>query len=385
MSGLRRLLAAALLMTGLVFLLPAQAEPVLAVRQEQAGNSYMAYPQLEGMDNTFIQDTINTAVTASLSEHFNTLKVLASGVPGQLVVDSEAAILPSRDGHDVLSILLTAEGRMPQGRNGYSYLPLQFDLANGQALGADAIFQDKNAAAEWLLEDLNNHYADGLSNYLDLSGLSPFPIDRMLLFESGVTFYYPDNQMTLLSGKPAAIHYLYHEMKDILNLDTGSALVNLGTPETLMPNAKTAEKVSTFAAQGKLPGLPVHLGDQLDELINAYHLQYDAEGFPGGEKYQLEDDVFRGTTLLSYDGATLNGLLSTRMNLGGLITGLSDREAVLAALGQPLMSLPLTVDAAAVYGLPEGSLDNYQYGENVLKLYYDSDSKLYAFWLEKGK
>lgn len=378
----RRLLAVALLMIWPLVLPLARAGTLLSTKREQAGDSYIAYPQLEGMDNTFIQDTVNNAVKASLGEHFNTLKVLASSVSGQLNVDGEALIIPSADGHDVLSVLMMASGRMPGGRNGYSYIPLQFDLADGQAVGAEQIFLDKENAEAWILEDLHHRLEDHLSNYLDIGGLEPFPIDRALLSGSGITFYYPDNTMAWLSGKPAAIRYLYHELKDILNLETGSLLYNLGVPGKLATNAGTAKQVRVLAEQGRLPGLPVRLGDSLEKLIGVYGLQYDAEGFPGGEKYQLEDDAFRGTSLIYSDGATLHGLLSTRMNLEGLITGESSGENVLETLGQPMISLPLTQDAAAVYGLPEGRLDNYLHGENELKLYYDTGNTLFAVWLQ---
>lgn len=361
----------------------AQAETLLSFKREQSGESYVEYPQLDGMANAFIQDTVNQAIFASLGGHLNTLTVLSSGVPGQLTVNSEAAILPSSDGHDVLALLVRAKGRMPNGRNGYSNLPMQFDLANGQALGADAVFADKKTALDWITEDLYGRFQDELSNYLDLSGLEPFPVERMLLSDSGVTFFYPDKGMAWLSGKPATIRYLYHELKNVLNLEPGSVLFNLGVMDRLAPNSGTAEQIFALAGQGKLPGLPVQLGDSLDDAIESFGLLYDAEGFPGGEKYQLEDDAFRGTAVISLDADTIHGLLSTRMNLGGLITGQTDRDTALAALGQPLVSLPLTADAAAVYGLPEGRLDSYRYDGNELKLYYGAENMLYAVWLQK--
>ena len=380
-----RILAGVLALLILNTAWPSLANTQLNMVREEAGDSFVEYPQLAGMDNVFVRDAVNTAMKSAVEQHLNTLGILQAGTAGSLQVSSQAMIWPSSDGHDLLAFLLTAQGRMPNGRLGCQQIPLQFDLANAQPVGPEAVFTNPPDAKVWIENYLQEEFADALSNYLDLDAITPFPMERLLITKTGITFFYPENSLTWLSGRSASIHFLFHELESSLNMKEGSCLDNLGIPELLSVTNKTAQQIMDTAVQGSLPGLDASLGDLLVEVIERNKPQYDPEGFPDGEKYQLEDDRYRGTVLISRDSDQVYGILSSRMNLYGLITGRTEKEEAVEILGQPVASIPMDFAAAGLYGLPEGTLDSYLLGQNELRLYYTQEEILHSIWLQQTK
>lgn len=375
--------AAFLLITAVFGKLAAEVVPQMSFANGE--QSYVQLPQLQGLTNTFVSDVINAAIAKAAQPHLNTLKVLEAGTEGRLQVTQRSYMFKAENGHDLLSVLLTAEGRMPNGRPGYQNLPMMFDLANGQEVGFQAFFLDPEEARDWIEKDLETVFADILSNYLDFEDFSPVPLEGILMTDTGLSFFYPEDGLKWLSGRSASIHYLFHELKPILNLKEDSLLNALGVPAILMPGEQTSKSVEQAVGAGMLPGLPVKLGDKLEETIAQHKLLHDPEGFPEGQKYQLEEDVFRGTVLLSRDGQVVSGMLSQRINLFGLITGQASRTEVEQVLGAPFISLPLTQEGAAQYGLKEGLMNSYIYEQNDLRLVFDRDDLLSAVWLQTIK
>lgn len=377
--------ACALLLLLVLLLNSAAASVQVETITRTAGESSIAYPEITGMANAFAQDQINEAIKNAITPHLNTFAVLEAGTAGQLKMESETVVFPSADGHDLLSILVTAEGRMPNGRTGYQQLPLQFDLANGQQVQAEQLFlspEDALARMEALVEA---KFEEDLSNYLDLTALKPFPLERLMVDEAGIRFFYPEDSLTWLSGRPASMRFLFHEMLDLLNLEEGSFLHSLGISKLLEPGEEAGNSISEAVKAGKLPGLDVRLGDRLEEAVIRHKLLHDPERFADGEKYQLEDDRFRGTVLISYNDETVDGLLSKRMNLAGLIAGLTTQDTARQTLGEPVVSLALGEDAAQQYGLPVGTMDIYPHENTELRLAYDEDKVLVAIWIQRSK
>ena len=365
--------------------LPVQAEGTIGLAREEAGESYAEYPLLSGFDNTFVQDSVNARIQLLVQPHLNTLAILSAGGPGSLRLDSIYSVFPSMDGHDILSLLLTAEGRMPSGHLGHQYTPLMLDLANGQPVDISALWLDPAAAQAGLEEITRNEFEDTLSNYLNIDDLFPLPMDRVLITETGIGFFYPENSLTWLSGRSASIHYLYHELEELLALGEGALLNGMGIQSKLSIGANSAADIQQAAKEGALPGIDVQIGSSVEEAIEAFKLLYDPNGFPGGESYQLEDDRFRGTRLISSGDGSITGILSQRMNLSGLITGRTKREETLSMLGEPFTSIPLDEAAAALYGFEPGSMDSYPFGANELRLQYNAGEVLSAIWLIKAE
>lgn len=360
----------------------ARAETTINLIRQGSDSSFVNYPQISGMDNAFVQDTINAAIHEKVQPHLNTLTVLQAGTAGELKVDCQTKVFTHEKGRNVLAVLLIAEGRMPNGRSGYQTNPMMFSLADGQIIPAEKIFSDVEEARAEIEEELNGAFADELSNYLDISALSPFPIENYLLTDTGITFYYPDNTLTWLSGRGASIAFLYHEIIHLLDLNENSLLSGLDTWALKSDVEGAPELIRQAVGGGSLPGLDVRLGDELESAITKNKLQYDPESFPTGEKYQLEDDRYRGTKVIANDEGLVTALISTRMNLFGLITGESSREEAETLLGSPLAALTMDDSAAKLYSLPQGTLLTYRISGNDLKLYFDQTNFLYAVWLE---
>lgn len=378
-------LFASILLVCLLLVYPGLATQGIELEITQFNDSKVEIPQLKGMDNSFVENTVNEAINAAAAEHLNTLSVLQAGTSGQLTVNGKYTVMTSLDGHDLLSVLLTAFGRMPTGRPGHQQIPLSFDLANGQPVTAEQIFKDLAAAQTWFEVKVAEIYEETLSNYLDIEDLKPFPLERFLIDETGLTFYYPDNTLTWLSGKTASIHFLYHEILDQLKIEESSFLGNLGVLERLKPNEQSQTRIKDIIKDGRLPGFDIRLGEKMLDIQEQFGLLYDPEGFAEGESIQLEDDRYRETLLIAYGDGLLDGILSKRMNLFGLITGLSTQDQAQSVLGEPFTSLDMTQTAAALYKLPVGIMDVYQIEEAELRMYYQEDRVLYAVWIQTIK
>lgn len=378
-------LFASILLVCLLLVYPGLATQGIELEITEFNDSKVEIPQLKGMDNSFVENTVNEAIKAAAAEHLNTLSVLQAGTSGQLTVNGKYTVMTSLDGHDLLSVLLTAFGRMPTGRPGHQQIPLSFDLANGQPVTAEQIFKDLAAAQTWFEVKVAEIYEETLSNYLDIEDLKPFPLERFLIDETGLTFYYPDNTLTWLSGKTASIHFLYHEILDQLKIEESSFLGNLGVLERLKPNEQSQTRIKDIIKDGRLPGFDIRLGEKMLDIQEQFGLLYDPEGFAEGESIQLEDDRYRETLLIAYGDGLLDGILSKRMNLFGLITGLSTQDQAQSVLGEPFTSLDMTQTAAALYKLPVGIMDVYQIEEAELRMYYQEDRVLYAVWIQTIK
>lgn len=355
-----------------------------AVVVEQ-GDNRVSYPRISGLDNAFVQDSVNARILQQAQPHLDTLAALAAGLGGSLQARYEAWLMPSATGHDLLGILLNAQGKLPTGRSGHLLVPMAFDLANAQEIGAEGFFLDA-AQAQGALEAMTEDaFSETLSNYLDVSAMTPLPITRAVPTEEGLLFCYPEGGMTWLSGRAASVFYLYHELAPLLDLSEGSLLDGAGVSGKLKASSESGRLIAQAAEAGRLPGLDAAIGGELDALTEAHRLLYDPEGFPGGEKIQLEDDRYRGTALLTTDGGTVSGLLSRRMNLFGLITGSTTREEARLVLGAPAGTLPLDAAAAELYGLRTGEMDSYRFGSNDLRLAYNQDGTLGAVWLNRSE
>ncbi|MHC1786254.1 MAG: hypothetical protein AB9880_04275 [Christensenellales bacterium] len=377
--------AAILLMAVLGMLQTAQADVMVEVRQERKGASFVEVPVLSGLDNQFVQDSINRGINTlgSYEGYLATLRGLSDDNPGDLQVRASARLLQTAEGPGLLSILVEASGRIGPGRPGYQAQPLVFDLASGLQLTASDVFLDVPAAGLALDQLVEEEVAPDFSSYADAEGLLPVPLDSFMLDEAGITFHYPSKQLMLLSGRNGAVNFHYDEIAGLLNLLEGSALNRIGLQATLETGAGTRTTAERFAGEGRLPGIPIALGDVTPDVLERYPLLVDSEGFPGGTLYLLEDARLRGTSLIVSrdDERVISGIISRRMNLGGLICGQADRSMVTSQLGAPGSTGSLDEAVAEAIGLLGSSLDSYPLGDKVLSFIYDGDGVLQAIWL----
>lgn len=357
----------------------------LTVRFQRSENmaSSISWPMVEGLLDPTVQQAIQLALDerGGLAQYQALLQGMADVQATPLVVVSEANLLPAEQPL-VLAVRIAASGRIGPGRPGHRVTAMAYELATGKALGMEDLFTDPALAQEQMELMIEQQVMPELSDYLDASGLLPVPTDNYYLNESGMTFYYPTEQMTFLSGQPASVSFLYSELTPWLKVEEGSALASLVNHATKLDQVG-AKGLLALAAQGQLPGIPVKLHDDTAQVLAAFPPMADADAFPGGEKYLPEEGRFRDTALIvsTSEPSRIIGILSRRTNVFGLVTGLTVRADATALYGQPLASLPMDADLASLYGLQPGMLDVYGTGEHELVFCYNDTGILQALWL----
>ena len=131
------------------------------------------------------------------------------------------------------------------------------------------------------------------------------------------------------------------------------------------------------------------MGQNMQEIADAYRLLRTPDEFPGGRYFLMEHPAFRSVLVISdslqaeYAASVVEGIQLRRGGLHGLLIGKTLQQEWRELLGEPESSLDMTESMAYDYGLCEGSYDVYHYGANELRLYADTDGALYAIQLCK--
>ena len=347
---------------------------------QESGDSFIALPLLVGHPDAEAEAAINAAIYsdggfADYERILSGLDTLGTG----LQVKAQAQIIKGKDGKGLLSILVSASGRIGPGRPGYRSRPLMYELPGGTALAVEDIFINAQAAQDALDQLVEDIVEPLISDYLYPEELYPVPLESFLIDESGIAFFYTQEAYTTLSGQSGAVHFLWHELKGLLKQGEDDLLSSL---ELSNQSEDPVDMIASAVSQGKLPGLPVQLGQSAEELLLDYPLLTDPEVLLSGDTYQPEDARFRSTLVIVKDDL-ITGLLSSRAELWGIITGESTQSQVLDILGQPELSLTLDETAAEGYGLEEGSLDSYSWDGNQLRLNYDRNMTLKTVWISR--
>ena len=98
----------------------------------------------------------------------------------------------------------------------------------------------------------------------------------------------------------------------------------------------------------------------------------------------MEAPQFRQMLILSdaltagYDQSKAEGLLSLRVNLFGLQTGVTTQKRWRDVLGEPNSTVSFDETLAYDYSLPVGTADYYTLGNHQLLMYADENDILYA-------
>ncbi len=359
----------------------AQVTPV------KADNAYgsVTYPVLQGLTDISIMDTVNKAIfdKAQIQTRLDTLNRLTEGGWG-LTVTYEASLKKN-----ILSVNISALGEMENGRMGHVYTALAFDLATGKQLTLDDIFSDAEGAFSVMEQKLEEEVAPYLSGYMENDSLTPVPRDNFYLTPDYITFYYPQDQFSMLSGLSGGASFDYYELAETLNLSEGSPLSALEVGSSLEISESTAEQVKNAVSEGVLPGIGAKIGDRLMDRLNQYRLLVEPDYYPGGRFFEVEAPELRSIWLLtdalteSYDSNQVLGIRADRVNLYGIRTGMTSIDSWREALGQPESTVELDDSTASDYRLPAGTSDYYTFGQNKLRLHADETGVLVSVQVYK--
>ena len=350
----------------------ASAEVTIEEVVTQFGENTVSYPQLSGMEDEAIQQKINDDI------------VLASGVTNHMVslftLTGQQSLLVEYEAYmndRLFSTVISARGKLPGRRDGHEYTALTYDLETGERLTLEDVFSDVDAAVALMEEKAAATLSEELNGYLEYSDVTPLPVDRFTLDEHGITFWYPSEQFSLVSGYSGACQFWYEELSGLWKADP--------TPEPGQEERRKA--IEESAASGRLPHVPAELGQSMQEIMDAYRLLREPDEFPGGRYFIMEDPAFRSVLVLSdslqmdYSASVVQGIQLRRGGLHGLTIGKTARQEWLELLGSPQQAFAMTESMAYDYGLCEGHCDVYQYGEYQLRLYSDAQGILFAIQL----
>ena len=343
------------------------------------GENTVCYPQLSGLPTSSVQKKINDDV------------VLSGGIASLLVKLASGGSLQA--GHEsflneaIFSTLLTVESKQPGSRREQSETALTYALSDGERLTLNRLFSDPAEAVGRMEALAEESLGREMTEYMDNRAVAPLPTDAFTMDEWGVTFHYPADQLSFASGAAGAVQFFYEELDGLWLPDEDGIPAQMG----LLAAERSASEQKTAIAEavtaGKLPMLPLTLGQPMTEIVEQYRLVRTPDAFPGGRYFLMEAPLFRDIYLISddmqagYDHSVLRGVQLRRGSLYGLKVGTSLRTEWQASLGQPAEIIPLTESMAYDYQLAAGDCDVYRFGEHELRLYADENGVLICIQL----
>ena len=354
-------------------------EPLLTDGGLDLGIHSVHYPVLTGLADEALLEDVNSRILSAAD-----VTALVSRLP--LLLSSQTALTLTWEGQitgDVLTVTMSASGPVTDSRPTQVWSSVHIDLTTGADISLGDLFTDEEAAREALAVYMEETVAPELSGYLDQSDLLPLP-DTWAISAEGITFLYPIDRLSTLSGSAGAVTVLWAELPGLTDLSDGGILARLGAREQLTLDESSAARIFAAAEKGELPGIPAVLGQSVQTLIDTWHELIDPDLCTAGRLISLEGAPFRGVRLItddlssSLEGSVVQGLYLDRGCLYGLIIGLTTRDAWRAALGEPSATLVLSGDDAEAWRLCEGVSDLYACGEQLLRLHADEEGVLRA-------
>lgn len=360
----------------MMLLLPAHAQEItVEAVSTRFGENGVSYPQLKGMEDEAVQKKINDDIVLSsgVTTHMITMATLGGSSVG-LNVEYQVCLMTD----EVFSALISAKGKLPGRRDGQEWTALTYDLRTGERLSLEQVFTDVNEVIAKMEQIAEASLSEEFSGYMEYADVLPLPVDSFTLDENGITFWYPWDQFSLLSGYSGACQFWTEELDGLWRGETQD-----------MTDEQIREAIARTVRQGKLPKVPVAMGESMQEAAESYRLLRTPDEFPGGRYFVMEDPKFRQVLLLSdnlyadYEQSVVEGIQLRRGGLCGLLIGQTEQNRWRAILGQPEKTVDFSENMAYDYNLPAGQYDVYRFGENELRLHADENGVLCAVQLSR--
>ena len=337
-------------------------ETLTVTRMEAAGagGSMVAYPLLTGSGSAS-RISADIFSSARVGEYLALLSSLSGGGVG---LRMDYTLFPD-SAEGMVSLVLSAKGRMPEGRPSQVWYPLVYRLEDGSRVTAEDIFEDPDAAEEAIGAYLEEHVEEGLSDYLENRELYPVPMDSFALCERGVIFYYDYDALCFLSGFSGEVLVPYPALEGFLRRDL------------IMSGGIGAETIFSCLEEGRLWGVPAVLGEDLEDALARFRSAADSSWWPGGACYETEDARMRDVLIVSMDGSgTVDALLCRGEEADAFLPGAEERETWRAMLGEPDETKVVAAGDPMETILGTGETDIYRRGDRLLALHAGDDGKL---------
>ena len=360
------------------------AAPSLTRQGLALGEGWVYYPQVEGMTDEALLQTVNDALLQALdAQGLLTRLALTMQNPTPLRADYTAFLA-----EDVLSVVMEVSGPVADERTTHQWRTVNIDLRTGQAIALDDLFTDAQAARAWLCDELELELAPALSAHLRNNQLVPLP-EGFGLSDSGLTLYYGIDQLCTLGDRAGTVHIRWSRLRPWLDASAEGLPGRVGALRMIALDGESPERIRQAVADGSLPGIPAVLGEKVQTCIDRYGLLIDPDLYEDGRLFQLQDGAFRDAYLLSdrlsskWEESVVQGIRSDRLDLFGLCTGETRREAWLSLLGEPDATVTLDAERADSYRMVPGTSDYYQLGDVRLRLHADEEGVLTSIILTR--
>ena len=325
-----------------------------------AGESLVAYPLLTGSESAS-RISADIFASARIGEYLALLSTLSGGGTG-LTVDY--TMFPET-AEGTVSLVLSARGRMLEGRPSQVWYPLVYRLEDGSKVTAEDVFDDPAAAGDLIGAYLEEYVEEGLSDYLENRELYPVPVERFALCERGVIFYYDHDALCFLSGFSGEVLVPYRALEGVMKRE-------------FLPRERDGDgTVFSCLEEGRLWGVPAILGEDLDGALARFRSTVDPSWWPGGACYETEDARMRDVLIVSMDGSgTVAALLARGNEPESFLPGGENRDAWRAMLGEPDDTVEVAPGDPMEKILGAGLCDVYRRGDRLLVLHAGDDGKL---------
>lgn len=314
-----------------------------------------------------------------IRDYLTRLPMLLSGGAMKVTWTAETA-------GDIFSCVFSAEGALESRRNTHVWTVSNVDLKTGEEISLASLFTDAQAASERIGTILETEVAPELSAHLQNCELLPVP-ETFALSPAGLRLFWPVERLTTLSDRAGEIDLAWNEIAGLLDLTPGSPADRFGAAAMLELTAESAARLADSAERGEIPGLPVRLGDSLQQATDTYHLLTDPDFYENGRMFAPEAAMFRNCWLLTdglseeWNESLVLGIRMDRGCLYGLCIGQTERSAWLDVLGEPEASVEWDEERADANRAVPGICDYYTVGGRQLKLLSDTDGILRSLTL----
>ena len=360
-----------------------EAGAVLTDMTLELGNSRIVYPVLSGMADETLQQEINTRIQEDLdvNGYLERMTLLLAEENLGIQVTWEGTVTG-----EVLSCVMSAEGALQNSRTTHRWTWSNIDLRDGHEIAFGELFMNEESARATLEEYLDFDVAPELSAHLGNSEVTPLP-DGFRLERTGLTLLYPVTRLSTLKDRAGDIRIGWNEILEELNLEEDGILNRIGAAEMVTLTEDSAQKIRETAESGRLPDIPVQMGENLKALTDRYHLLTDPDIYEGGRLFSLEGGCFRSVFLMtdylseSWDTSVVRGIRMDRGCMWGLCIGRTRQEDWRGVLGEPEYAVTLDDETAEARRREPGECDYYRFGAYQLQLYTDVDGTLVSITL----
>ena len=358
---------------------PALADDVSLTEMSLAlGNSVVRYPAADGIADETLRETVDEKMKAGLDTdtYLGRMMTLISEETLRIETTWEGSVLG-----DVISCVVSAEGALADSRSTHRWTWTNIDLRDGHEITLDELFADGETARAALEEYLDFEVAPELSAHLANSELTPLP-DGFRLEQTGLTLLYPVNRLSTLRDRAGAVKIGWNEIRGYLDDGEDGIPARIGAAEMMTLDDESAERIREMAESGRLPDVPVKIGEGLKALTDHYHMLTDPDVYEGGRLFALEGACFRNVFLMTdflsekWDDSIVQGIRMDRGCAWGLCIGETAREDWCTALGEPDAETELDADKAEANRMEPGACDYYNFGNYQLRLYCNGDGIL---------